>query len=68
MTARKTLVGTGFDDKRPDPEEEKIPDHLGDASQTPPEGEPAPEHAGITGRPPAAPDSKDSHPRGPKSK
>jgi hypothetical protein len=64
MTSRKTLVGTGFEGERPDPEEEKIPDHLGDVSQTPPEDV----HAGVTGKPPAAPDSKDSHPRGPKSK
>lgn len=65
MTARKTLVGTGFEGERPDPEEEKIPDHLGDASQTAPK-KPDAEHAGITGKPPVAPDSKDSHPRGPK--
>jgi hypothetical protein len=64
MTARKTLVGTGFEGKRPDPEQEKIPDHLG----APPEDEPAPEHEDVSGEPPAAPDSKDSHPRGPKSK
>lgn len=64
MTARKTLVGTGFEDKRPDPEEEKIPDHLGDASQSPPKDQ----HPDTTGKPPVAPDSKDSHPRGPKTK
>lgn len=63
MTARKTLVGTGFDDKTPDPDQEKIPDHLGDASQTKPNDE----HKDVTGKPPPAPDSKDSHPTGPKS-
>jgi hypothetical protein len=56
MTSRKTLVGTGFEGERPDPEEEKIP-----------EDEPAPEHESVTGEPPAAP-SKDSHPHAPKSK
>lgn len=65
MTARKTLVGTGFEGQRPDPDEEKIPDHLGDASQTTPKD--TPEHQGVTGKPPVAPDSEDSRPRGPKS-
>jgi hypothetical protein len=63
MTARKTLVGTGFDGKRPDPEEQKIPDHFADESQTTPEDA----HDDVSGEPPPAPDSKDSHPRGPKS-
>jgi hypothetical protein len=66
MTARKTLVGTGFDGKRPDPEEQKIPDHHGDVSQTTPKT--APEHEDVPGEPPPAPDSEDSEPRGPKSK
>jgi hypothetical protein len=63
MTARKTLVGTGFEGERPDPEERKVPDRFGH----PPKDEPAPAHDGVTGEPPAAPDSKDSRPRGPKS-
>ena len=63
MTARKTLVGTGFDDERPDPEVEKIPKHLGDASQTKPEDK----HKDVSGASPPAPDSEDSHPTGPKS-
>jgi len=66
MTARK-MVDTSGKSKRPDPEEQKIPDHFGDASQTPPD-EPAPAHKGITGKPPVAPDSKDSDRRGPQSK
>jgi hypothetical protein len=63
MTARKTLVGTGFEGTRPNPDEEKIPDHLGDASQTTPEDD----HKDVTGKPPPAPDSKDAHPTGPES-
>jgi hypothetical protein len=64
MTARKTLVGTGFEGgTRPDPEERKIPDHLADESQATPAGD----HKDVTGKPPPAPDSKDSHPTGPKS-
>lgn len=67
MTARKTLIGTGAEGERPNPDEEKIPDHFGDESQTTPEGQPAPENEGVDGKPPPAPDSKDSHPRGPQS-
>ena len=66
MTARKTLVGTGFEGQRPDPEEQKVPDHFGDESQTTPES--APEHEDVTGEPPPAPDSKDSDPHGGKSR
>lgn len=64
MTARKTLVGTGFGDgKRPDPEEQKIPDRFGEAPD-----DKAPEHEDVSGEPPPAPDSEDSKPRGPQSK
>ena len=66
MTARK-MVDTSGQGQRPNPDEEKIPERFGDASQTAPD-EPAPEHKGITGKPPVAPDSKDSDPRGPESK
>jgi len=66
MTARKTLVGPGSHGERPDPEERKVPDYFGDVSQETPES--APEHSDVDGDPPPAPGSKDSEPRGPKSR
>lgn len=60
MTARKTVVGSGPEGDRPDPDEEKIPDHLQEDSPRD-EG-----HEDVSGEPPPAPDSEDSQPTGPK--
>jgi hypothetical protein len=65
MTGRKTLIGTGAEGERPNPDQEKLPDRIGGGTQTP---KPAPEHQGTPGQPPPAPDSEDSRPRGPESK